>query len=139
MKGKLIIILVALIIAVASGWLFFGKKDVPQEISLPPQTNSEGAVEIEVTPTNVTKGSSQWRFDIVLNTHSIELDQDMTKVALLEDDQGNVYLPTAWEGAPPGGHHREGTLIFAPIKPKPKTITLVLKDIGGVSERILSW
>ena len=66
-----------------------------------------------------------------MDTHSIELDQDMTKIAKLVDDQGKEYKPTAWNG-PTGSHHREGMLIFNQITPIPKSLELKISGIGGV-------
>ena len=66
-----------------------------------------------------------------MNTHSVELDQDMTKVAILIDNQGKEYKALNWEG-PSGGHHREGVLIFSQITSIPKSIELKISDIGDV-------
>ena len=74
----------------------------------------------------------EWKFDIAMNTHSVELNQDMTKVAVLVDDQGKEYKPISWQGAESGGHHREGVLIFNQITPTPKSIELKITGIGGV-------
>jgi predicted small integral membrane protein len=63
----------------------------------------------------------------------------MAKVSVLLDDMGNSHQPTAWEGAEPGGHHREGILKFDPITTKIKSLTLKIKDIGGISERAFQW
>jgi len=73
------------------------------------------------------------------NTHSDELDQDLTKVVTLENNDGNLYKPSSWEGSPLGGHHREGTLLFNPISPQPGSISLKIKEIGGVAERSFLW
>ena len=74
-----------------------------------------------------------------MNTHSVELADEMTKVSILRDDSGNEYKPTAWEGAGPGGHHREGKLKFAAMTTQPKYIELVIKDLAKVAERSFRW
>ena len=74
-----------------------------------------------------------------LNTHSAELDQDMTKIAVLVDEQGKEYKPLAWEGAEPGGHHREGVLIFNAIQPMPQTVEIRIRDIGSVPGWSFKW
>ncbi|OGM13048.1 hypothetical protein A3A76_01960 [Candidatus Woesebacteria bacterium RIFCSPLOWO2_01_FULL_39_23] len=133
--------------ALLVGSLVFKEKDNPQleseqqevQTSLAPQTNSEGAVEVEVTPNEISANSDSWQFKIVLNTHSVELDQDLTKLAFLKDSGGNEYLPLSWDGAPPGGHHREGVLTFRPVSPQPAFIELVIKDIDGIKERKFTW
>lgn len=77
--------------------------------------------------------------EIAMNTHSVELAEEMTKVSILRDDSGNEYKPTAWEGAGPGGHHREGKLKFAAMTTQPKYIELVIKNLAKVAERSFRW
>lgn len=93
------------------------------------KSDERGAVAINVTPIALSSSVPEWKFDVALNTHSVELDWDMTRVASLVDDAGKVYAPQKWEGAL-GGHHREGVLIFKPIIPMPKSVEL--KIAGGV-------
>jgi len=147
MNTKLIIAVGILLGAVLVGSLVFKEKDTSQleseqqevQTSLAPQTNSEGAVEVEVTPIEISDTSDSWQFKIVLNTHSVELDQDLTKSTLLFDNKRNQYEPLSWDGAPPGGHHREGVLTFRPVSPQPSSIELVIKDVDGIKERKFSW
>lgn len=110
-----------------------------QTPSLLPQVNSEGAVEVAVSPLNVAKGSAAWTFGVALNTHSGSLDEDLAKVSVLKDDSGKTYLPKSWDGAPPGGHHRQGVLAFAAVSPYPRSVTLIIKNIAGVPERSFSF
>lgn len=138
-------ILFALALA-ASGYLVFfapvpngdAGQPAPASTQWETQTDAEGEVTIEVTPRDLSIGAAEWKFDIVMNTHSVELDQEMTEVAALFDDQGREYKPIAWEGAPSGGHHREGTLAFEAISPAPKSIQLIIKNVGAPT-RALSW
>ena len=58
--------------------------------------------------------------------------------ASLTDESGTVYTPH-WDGSPPGGHHRSGTLRFTPDLPDTGVITLTLKDVAGVVERTFTW
>ena len=95
------------------------------------KTDDQASVNVVVTPLDLSQQSSEWKFDIGMNTHSVELDQDMTKSAVLVDDQGKEYVPIKWDG-PVGGHHKEGTLSFAPITPYPKHLTMKIKGVGGV-------
>lgn len=103
--------------------------------ALDTQTNSEGQVIIKITP----KLSSEIVFEITLDTHSEELDTDLIKVTTLQDENGKEYNPARWEGDPPGGHHRNGILIFSPIAPIPKTLQLTVRKIGGAAERKFLW
>ena len=112
----------------------------PQErgLLLEEQKDERGEVSIAVTPT-VNLGANILEFKIILSTHSVVLDHDMTQVSVLLDDVGNSYIPIAWEGAEPGGHHREGVLKFNPITLEPTTLTLKIKGIGGIQERTFQW
>ena len=125
----------------------------PKPTSLPTQENSsvpetqqkweskiddQASVTVTVTPTLLSEESREWKFDITLSTHSVELDQDMTEIAILTDDSGKEYGPVRWEGAEPGGHHREGILFFVPITPYPQHLKLNIKAVGGV-QRLFSW
>lgn len=100
--------------------------------------SNEGPVTVAVTPQSLGT-SATWDFAISLNTHSEELSQDLVAVSELVDDQGNSYKPLSWEGAPPGGHHREGVLNFEPILPKPKFVEIKIKNVGGIKERSFKW
>ncbi len=103
------------------------------------KVDGQPPVTIQVTPVEFGKSSKQWKFDVVFTTHSGSLDDDPVKIALLMDNNGNIYQPIAWEGPGPGGHHREGVLIFNPIKPLPKYVELKIKNVGDVPERSFRW
>jgi hypothetical protein len=102
------------------------------------KTDTQGSVTVDVTP-QISAEDRQWRFAVVLDTHSVELDQDPLQIVVLVDDQGNIFKPTAWDGPGPGGHHREGSLIFDAIIPIPKYIELKVKDIGSIPVRSFKW
>jgi len=102
-------------------------------------TSEQEPVLIKATPTELGKDARQWKFIIAFTAHSGDLNQDPTKVVSLADDKGNIYEPISWEGPGPGGHHREGTLIFNSINPIPKYIELKIKDVGGIAERSFKW
>lgn len=132
-----------LILAFVGGFLIFYN---PKAVSNPPQEDSvasstqqkwetkiddQASVTVVITPLDLSSQSAEWKFDVGMNTHVVELDQDMTKVAVLIDDQGKEYKPLTWEG-PTGGHHREGTLTFARITPAPKSVELKITGIADV-------
>ncbi|MCR4274696.1 MAG: hypothetical protein NUW02_01450 [Candidatus Campbellbacteria bacterium] len=100
--------------------------------------DEQAGVTVSVTPEINLVDSQEWKFDIIMDTHSVELDQNMTEVAVLVDDFGNEYGPTTWEGAPVGGHHRGGVLVFTPIVPYPQHLKLNIQGVGGV-QRSFSW
>ncbi len=130
-----IIIITLSIIAFIGGFLIFYQNRPAEQKTLSTnwksKTDNQLAVTITVTPIDIFSQSKEWKFDVVMDTHSVELDQDLTKVAVLIDDQGKEYKPLNWEG-PVGGHHREGVLIFSQITPIPKFVELKISDIGDV-------
>lgn len=117
------------------------KSPVPQQLTnrsnFETITDEQGQVTIKVTP--MMFNDEQWKFEVVLNTHSVDLSQDMLQITELVDSQGNLYKPIAWEGDEPGGHHREGALIFSPFSPVPDGIELKIKNVSGIPERSFKW
>jgi hypothetical protein len=102
------------------------------------QAVAGGGVTVKVTYLN-PKGSDRSRFQVVLDTHSVNLDDyDLKTISVLRDDAGNTYSPTAAENKG-GGHHRETTLSFAKVASGAKRIELVIKDVAGVKERNFRW
>lgn len=150
MKNKIIIILSVL--AFIGGFLiFYQNRSTVQKTPSAPEVNQQtndlqkwetktddqANVTVVVTPLDLSPRSAEWKFDIGMNTHSVELDQDMMKSVVLIDDQGKEYRPTGWEG-PVGGHHREGVLTFNAIVPAPKLVELKITGIADTT-RIFVW
>lgn len=85
-------------------------------------------------------------FTIVMDTHAVDLDGfDLARLAALRVDGGDELAPVGWD-APPGGHHREGTLTFPAeqggkpvIDAQTRIIELIVRDVAGVPERVLTW
>lgn len=94
---------------------------------------------VTVTPLEFGSSAALWKFDIVFDTHSGSLDDDVLAAATLADASGAAYQPLAWEGPGPGGHHREGVLVFPAIDPMPPQVELTIKNIGNIPERVFSW
>lgn len=118
------------------------KSPAPTQIAdafaLPEKVNTENRVTIKVKPINF-EYNKPVKFSVSLNTHKGSLKFDLTRISVLEDDKGNMYRPTGWEGAPPGGHHRKGTLSFAEIGADTKFIKLTIRDVYDVPERVFEW
>lgn len=102
------------------------------------KNSAENGVRVQVTP-KILSPNKPARFLIRLNTHSVDLDQDLTVVVELRDDQDRTYKALSWEGSPPGGHHRSGTLTFPELQKAVNTVTLVIHNVGGVAQRDFSW
>ena len=103
------------------------------------QRNSAGGVTVAVTPQNLAASAKSWDFKVVLDTHSGELNDDFVKTTTLLDDKGGRHVPVQWEGAGPGGHHREGTLKFNAVTPTPTTIELRITRAGESAPRSFRW
>src|SRR3989344_299759 len=103
------------------------------------RTNADGAVTVTVTPLNFFDRALTWDFEIVMDTHSVELSEDLTKISVLVDDQGVEHSPINWEGDLPGGHHRSGILKFQPMSSFPKSLELKIRGLGSISERSFLW
>ena len=111
-------------------------REQTEEQGFTPQTSSEGAVEIIVRPVNLA--ANTWNFEVTLDTHSVELKDDLTKASTLVVD-GKEYKPASWEGDPAGGHHRTGILKFNALSSQPKSFILKINEVGSVPERAFSW
>ena len=102
------------------------------------KSNSENRVRVDVQPVQLTAGQPI-KFEVRMNTHSADLGQDMVAVSTLKDNIGREYKATAWQGSPPGGHHRKGVLEFQDLADNTESITLVIREIDNVPERIFNW
>ena len=117
------------------------KAPVPIATSGAAKSNSGGSVTVEAKWSIVE--ASGLVFDIVMDTHAVDLDgYDLKALAVLKDGVGNEYRPTAWDSAA-GGHHRTGKLAFVlPDSLKQgeaKSVTLVVRKVAGVAERVFEW
>ena len=102
------------------------------------RTHSGGGVTVKVTYLN-PKETESVRFEVVLDTHSVNLDgYDLKSLSLLRDDTGKTYEVTKTENKG-SGHHREIAIIFSKPSPEGKRLELVIKDIAGVKERSFRW
>ncbi len=110
----------------------------PAATAFDTKSNSGGSVSVDVRPASLSPGQPV-AFDVAMNTHSVDLIDDMIQIAILRDDAGKIYNPVAWEGPGGGGHHRSGTLKFAALAGKPKYVELIIKGLAKVPERVFRW
>jgi hypothetical protein len=144
-KGKRF--LIALMFTVAAGFLYAGSVTIAGKAmasssvvqNLAEQTNKEGGVRVKVTPRRISAEASTWDFEIVLDTHTSDLSQDLARSSVLIDTQGKPHAPIGWEGDPPGGHHRKGILRFKPLTGSTQTLELRITGVGGVDVRVFRW
>lgn len=95
-------------------------------------------VTTKITYTN--PGAAIPVFNIVLDTHSVELDQyRFEDIVVLRDQSGVEHEPelTSSKGS---GHHREAILQFKDADLSGSDyVELVIKDVAGVPERVLKF
>ncbi len=102
------------------------------------RTHSGGGVTVKVTYLN-PRGGEEARFDVALDTHSVNLDAyDLKALSVLRDGTGKDHKASRVENKG-SGHHRQIIVVFPSPSPKAKTLELVIKDIGGVKERSFRW
>jgi len=102
------------------------------------RTQAGGGVTVTATYLN-PRSNEEAKFDIAMNTHSVDLDgYDLKTLSLLRDDAGKEHKPLRVENEG-GGHHRRVTLVFPKPSSKAKRLELVIKDVAGVKARSFSW
>lgn len=105
--------------------------------ALPTQTSSQSGVTIKVTPRTLAAGT--WEFEVVFDTHSQELTDDLEKTTVLIVEDRAPQSPAKWQGDPPGGHHRKGVVQFKAVSPVPASIELQIKRNGETAPRSFRW
>jgi hypothetical protein len=103
------------------------------------QTSSDRGVTVRATQRDLSSTAKAWEFDIVLETHSQNLTDDVKAGAVLVAGGGAKHAPLSWEGDPPGGHHRKGVLRFAPVSPLPDAIELRVQRPEEPAPRSFRW
>ncbi|GAB4577475.1 MAG: hypothetical protein Fur0022_02060 [Anaerolineales bacterium] len=105
--------------------------------------DDQGSVTVEVTPLNPANPGETLDFQIVLDTHSVDLSMNLAELASLTTDTGKTVQAVKWE-APLGGHHVEGTLSFpvevnnTPLLEEAATLTLTIVNLDAPT-RTFVW
>ncbi|MDO8813235.1 MAG: hypothetical protein Q7J38_14565 [Gallionella sp.] len=111
---------------------------VSNAAELAPQISNEREIKVMATLQKIPNEAKTWDFEVVLETHTKALNDDMAKSSVLIADE-KQYLPLGWKGAPPGGHHRKGVLRFKAIAPQPASVELQIRLAGDPSPRSFKW
>lgn len=114
----------------------FWDRPARSQVSYSKQTASAGVVEVEAIPKELTPGRKMV-FTLYLNNHSIDLNYELTKLAVVVDDTGRIYKPVNWTGES-GGHHLSGDLEFDKLSGKAKHIGLNLTGINN-QKVVFDW
>ena len=97
------------------------------------RVDQQGAIIVEVTPLNLDTPADTLEFEVVMDTHSIDLGMDLATLATLTTDTGIKVQAVLWD-APRGGHHVSGKLIF----PATKDGASILADAGRLTLTIIN-
>jgi Spy/CpxP family protein refolding chaperone len=131
-----------------------GQPQSPMQMAGSPQNliqeDTQGAVTVTVTLLTPDKPRTDGKVavQVKLDTHAVALDQyQLENLAVLRDAQGREVQALALESPSGSGHHREGVLTFPGtdgsgtplLSPEAKSLTLILRGIGGVGERVFRW
>lgn len=103
------------------------------------QMSEAGGVAVAVTYLNPREDSPA--FEVKFDTHSVDLDQyKLESIVFLRDDAGKEYSTPVVESSTGSGHHISGMIRFKDVGiSKAKMVTLVIKDVAGVKERVFSF
>ncbi len=109
-----------------------------------PQSDSQGAVVVEIRPRNLNNPGNFLEFAVAMNTHSVDLSMNLAQLATLRTDTGAEVQALAWDG-PSGGHHVRGILRFPAVaEGQPlltedtRQITITLREVDA-PERTFVW
>lgn len=108
------------------------------ELWYAPQVSNEREIKVTATLQTTQSEAKTWDFEVALETHTRDLNDDLAKSSVLVAD-GKQYMPVGWEGSPPGGHHRKGRLRFKAIAPQPVSVELQIHLAGDTSPRSFKW
>lgn len=103
------------------------------------QSSQSGGVTVHVKPADVSGKAATWSFQVVLETHSVDLSDDLAATAVIVDAGGKKYSAVGWQGDAPGGHHRKGVLRFKALSPRPGSIELRIQRPGEAASRTFRW
>lgn len=128
-----------LIVVLVFGAAVLGSAPSSAAPALVTRSSDEAGIKVIVTPKALGPDAKVWEFTVVMDTHTKPLDDNLVQIAVLVDRSGRRYVPVAWQGDPPGGHHRKGVLQFSAPAEMPKSVELQIKGIGGVATRTFRW
>ena len=138
MRRSLILVAVGVVVAAGAVFLVTRSDDHDPSIDtkasgLESRTVTAGEVDVKIEPLQLDDGGAA--FKIILDTHSVELDADLTRARL--DVDGRAWSVDGWSGDGPSGHHREGELRFRPAGAATGTATLTILELPKPVEA--SW
>jgi hypothetical protein len=103
------------------------------------QRDGQGAVTVVVTLAGPPQVGVPIRATVVLDTHSVALDDVVFERAVaLRTPEGVEVAPTSVEGMKGSGHHRQAVVVFPPVTER-LAVRIVVRNVGGIGERVFAW
>ncbi|MBI3941781.1 MAG: hypothetical protein HY326_02110 [Chloroflexi bacterium] len=106
--------------------------------------DESGQVKVQVTWGGPVDGLV---FQIAMDSPSVNLEgYDLRQLAVLRTDNGKEVKPIRWDRSK-SSNHLSGTLLFpsftpdaaAVLAPGTQEVSLVIRNVSGVPERIFRW
>lgn len=119
-------ILIVSLLVVATAACTSGAGSASSSSSFPERTATAGAIDVKARP--VTIDSTGAGFEVSFDSHAASFDADPTKAITL-DVNGTRWPAQSWDGDPPAGHHRKGTIRFNASGPAAGSATLNIGDL----------
>ena len=116
---------------------------LPQTAIWDTVVDEKGAVTIAVTPVDLSTEAATLAFEVVMDTHSVDLSMDLAALATLTTDNDRTVPASLWD-AVPGGHHVSGVLTFpatlegTAVLTEATQLTLTITDVDA-SFRTFTW
>lgn len=97
------------------------------------QSQTLGAVDVKISAVRLNPGDEAV-FEIVLDTHSVNLEYNVAEISTLTEHKGKVHTAIGWTGGI-GGHHLSGQLTFGPVSADAESVTLTISGIEGETSK----
>jgi hypothetical protein len=118
----------------------------PETTSDLTQETQAGAITVKVKPLNLHDAAADsLDFEVVLETHSVELDFELREMAVLRVGAEEVAA-TGWAPSAAGGHHVSGILSFGattadgePLHTAASELTMVIRGLPDAEDVTFTW
>ncbi|MFT9597403.1 hypothetical protein [Mesobacillus sp.] len=121
-----------------------GKKEVAglnQKDDSLTKTDTQGAVAVKATIIPEKSNTNQLVFELVLNTHSVDLSKyNITKASKIVFDEREESQEFIWKTSSEDSHHMSGVLTWDGLVTVDfKEVSLKLEQIDNIPVRTFSW
>src|SRR5262245_52450881 len=105
----------------------------------PTKRDRQGPVTVAVTLLTPPPSGAPVTVRVVLDTRSVSLDGvAFERAVTLQNLDGRDEAPSAVERVTGTGHHREAVVVFRVLQGT-TDVQIVVKDVGGIFERMFAW